>query len=627
MTDQAPVRWRRCAGTALLLAVLAGSGCSGGMDRIDRRTDRLVRERSVALSQEARAPGREIQDAREFERPSQDRRDPSTTNPEPDDLVFDRADVDRDVAGRLERYALDATGEDEPDAVVLDLPLAFQFAQRTAREFMNAEEEYILSAIRLLIERHRWGPRLFNDTSVQIAGDGDDGTFDSAVNIVNELRATQRLPYGGTVEARWVWRASEQLRQQVQGSYEQSSEIVLNANVPLLRGAGMVAREDLIQAERDLIYSARTFERFRRSLLVSIAGDYFALLETRAQIANQERQLESLRRLEQSTRARVEAGRLSEFQTNIAASRVLEAQASLASLRENYSLQLDRFKVRLGLPVTKPVRIRAVVLDLPEPEITPEEAAGRALSYRLDLQNRRDQIDDARRGIRNARNRLLPQLDFSGQVGVPTDPDERIGGLSYDPGELSYRAGVTFGLPLDREIERLQLRQSTINIEQAIRNYDQFRDNVILDARRAVREIELRRFELDLAERQVRINERRLQEQELKEDEVGAQAIVETNNDLLNSRNRRDRAATQLRNAILNYLLTSGQLRVARNGEIRNLPGLDAVYIEPEPMEPLEFDLDSPTEEILPDLPPELDPQPQVPELPEADGPLGGGPA
>lgn len=43
-----------------------------------------------------------------------------------------------------------------------------------------------------------------------------------------------------------------------------------------------MAREDLIQAERNLVYQARTFERSRRELLVAIAEDYFGLSSRRA---------------------------------------------------------------------------------------------------------------------------------------------------------------------------------------------------------------------------------------------------------------------------------------------------------------------------------------------------------
>ena len=58
-------------------------------------------------------------------------------------------------------------------------------------------------------------------------------------------------------------RATEDLHRKVSGEGIQSAEIILEADIPLLRGAGNVAREDRIQAERDLIYAAREFERFR----------------------------------------------------------------------------------------------------------------------------------------------------------------------------------------------------------------------------------------------------------------------------------------------------------------------------------------------------------------------------
>lgn len=524
------------------------------------------------------SPNRSYPSAERYKRPGQYAKQVPTTNPGAEDLRFDVASEARDVAARLDAYAEESglAGEaSRPPPLDLTLEDAFRISQRTGREYLNAEEEYILAAIRLLIERHLWSPRLFNDTTVQVAGSGDDGDFQSALQVINELGVTQRLPYGGTVAASWVWAATEQLREQATGRYRQSSELALSASIPLLRGAGLVAQEALIQAERDLIYRARAFERFRREYLVDLANDYFRLLELQSQIENQAVQLRNLRVLEESTAARVEAGRLRDFERLIAANQVRSAIANLASLREGYRLAADRYKVRLGLPITDGVEILPLTLDLPEPEMTPEEATERALAFRLDLQNQRDQIDDARRGVSNARNNLLPNLDFTGRVGLPTDPDAREGGVAFDPDETNYSAGLTFGLPLDREIERLQLRQSVITLEQQIRVYEQFRDNVVLSVRAAVRAVDLARFQLNLAEEQVLINERRLEGIRLDEAAVSPQEVVDAEFELLSARNSRDRALTDLRNAVLDYLLQSDQLRVARDGTFLPLPGME----------------------------------------------------
>lgn len=561
----------------ILCAPALLAGCADNMDAIDRRLERVLGERAAELDAGSLTPSPRVA-KQPIDRPTKDQTaaflntDPSSTNPAAGDLQFVPADEARDVAARLDRYSRIAAGADSaalPEKY--DIAKVFQTSQRTGREFLSAEEEYLLSAINLLTQRHLWGPRLFNDTTFAVAGQGDDGDFQHAASVINNLRATQRLPSGGQVEAGWIWNATEQLRTQATGRYRQSSSLVASAEIPLLRGAGSVAREDLIQAERNLIYSARTFERFRRIYLVDIATDYFALLELRSQIANQERQLEGLVNLRDSTAARVASGRLSEFQTAIAANRVLGARADLAGLRERSILAEDRFKIRLGLDPSQSIEILPLEFEVPEPEITPEEAVLRAMEYRLDLQNSRDRLNDSRRRVANARNQLLPDLNIGGRVAVPTPGSAREGGLNFDPDQTDYRAEANLSLPLDREIERLSVRSAQVDLQRATRDLDQLRDTVAVSVRTAVRNIDLARFQLELANRQVEINKARLEEQELKQDSVDPQSIVDTRNDLLDAENQRDRARTNLRTAVLQYLLDSDQLRVARDGTFQRL--------------------------------------------------------
>lgn len=549
-------------------------GCSRGLSDIDRVTNRLVAERSAAIGAPQTAPIRESpENVKALREPDQYETNPATTNPATEDLMFTPADEARDVAARLDSYSRRALGEGQ-DVRQIRITDAFRIAQRTGREYLNAEEDYLLTAISLLIEQHRWGPRLFNDTSVNFAGAGDSGSFENAIDVVNTLRATQRLPYGGEVEARWVWRATEQLRSSVSGQYQQSSELILGGNIPLLRGAGMAARESIIQAERDLIYAARAFEDFRRSYLADIANDYFSLLQTQARITNQERQNESLRRVNEETQANVDAGRESRFEVGIVENDLLQGISTLASLREQYILALDRFKIRLGLDPNVPLDIAPLDFELAEPEIDEYVAAQLALEYRLDLQNQRDRVADSRRAVAIAKNNTLADLDLTGQVGIPTDPGDREGGFGIDPDYTRYSAGVDLSLPLDRKIEQLGLKRAVVQLERQVRTYERARDDVVVTARSAVRQLDSSRFSLNLAERQVQINRERVREQRLKRDEVDAQQIVDSENALLSAENSRDNARTNLRNDILNYLIVTGQMRVAPGGEFQPVPGM-----------------------------------------------------
>lgn len=568
-------RHTRRFGFLLASSLVLLAGCAADDDAIDRRINELVRGKSDALGPTSLSPSRLPPKSADVAKGASTNTSPKTVNPDIPELTFTPADEARDVAARLERYSDASTAiATDPSTQTIDLGEAFRIGQRSSREFLTAEEQYILSAIRLLIEEHNWSPRLFNDTSTRLTGSGDQGDFQHAASIINTLKATQRIPSGGSVEAAWIWNATEQLREQTSDRYTQASRLSLKGDIPLLRGAGDVAQESRIQARRSLVYDARTFERFRRQFLVGVARDYFSLVQTQSSIQNQLRSLKSSEDFARGQAARVEAGRIPAFAANIAENQVLTARASLASLREQFILQLDRFKVRLGLGVDAKVALSPIAFDIAEPEISLEEATRRALEYRLDLQNARDRLEDARRGVANARNELLPSLNADASVGIPTPPQEDQGGVAFSLDDLNYSAGLTLSLPLDREQERLRLRSAIIAAQSQSRAVDESRDNIVVSVRSAVRAIDLARFRLRLAEQQVEINKRRLEEQNLKIDTVNPKDIVDSENELLSAENARDQAKTDLRNSVLNYLLESDQLRVNRDGSFQPLPGM-----------------------------------------------------
>lgn len=572
---------------AAILVILTVIGCESGMSRIDRATDNLVRQTSREIGGGAVPPRVEREDfvaGSALRYPSdRDTFNPGTVNPPAAELAytpepaqmeeFDPAIEAQDAIDRLEQ----SLAEPPADALRLDLSGTLAQAIRTSREYRTAEEEYILSALRLLIERHRWGPRFFDEVSADIAAIGEDDKFDTALSLVNELRVTQRLPYGGEVSARLLARATEDLHQRIAGPEgTQSADVILSANIPLLRGAGLAAREPRIQAERDLIYAARGFEQFRRDFLVDIATTFLDLVVQQQNITNTKNELENRLSFYERERALMDAGRASPFNAALAANSVLDTRDNLRSQIDNYTFAVDRFKVRLGLPVDQPVIIMPGGLDLPAPRVTSEEAVMAALTYRLDVQTQRDRIDDARRSIDIARNNLLPDLDFSASANITTDDERDRAGLRFNTEDNDYSAGITFGLPLDREIERLQLRQTQINFEQAKRNYDRFRDDVVVSVRQAIREIERARFSLRLQEENLEIAQLRQDSIEAAPDRATALDRSEAADALTRAANARDRAVRDLEVAILEYLLTTGMLRVDSDGNLIPPPGARA---------------------------------------------------
>ena len=416
---------------------------------------------------------------------------------------------------------------------------------------------------------------LFGSSGVTYNSIHTSGNRDLALHVVNSLAAKKQLPFGGSLAATWIWDAVENLRGVATSRYTQSSRLVLEGNIPLLRGFGDVAQEGLIQSERSTIYAARDFESFRRNFLVALARDYFQLLQQQDGIASLRRQLESLKVLESRQRSWYSAGRVREFEVNLATNNVLSAQASVTNAIEGYIFALDRFKVRLGVPVREPVKIDPTDFFIPEPDTTLDHATDLALEYRLDLQNQRDRLDDSRRALKNAQNNILPDLNLGGSITLPTKAGVREGGSVYETDDAQYTATAMLNLPLDRTNERLALRTASIALGRAQRDYDKFRDELILDVRQRSREIERARLNLQLAEERVKINLRRKEEQDLKPDEVNTQQQVDTANDIRNAERDRDQSKADLRNSVLDYLVATGQLRVQRSGQFEPLPGME----------------------------------------------------
>ncbi|HMN96488.1 MAG TPA: TolC family protein [Phycisphaerales bacterium] len=550
------------------LAAAALTACDQGLEAIDRRTLALLDERTREINAEVlpQWPRPDVPSGNAGPIFGPDPVNLRTRNPSADQIGFTpRSGSPSDDPGAAPETAT---------ATLLNLAAAIGYAVANSREYQTAAEAYVIQALNLLIERHRWGPRFFDQVRTEVSAVGDDGVFDAAQGVVNDLSVRQRLPYGGEVSASLLAAAAWDLNRRVGDSTVQDADIILRGDIPLLRGAGLAAREDLIQAERNLIYAAREFERFRREFVFAIASDYLDLVVRSQAISNAIRQVQAFEQAEQRELALFRSGRQAGFQAGLAAQDTLFARDRLASQEEQFKLAIDRFKVRIGMPTEQPMAIEVDSLGLPAPAVAIDQAVAIGLRYRLDLQNERDRLADAQRRVDVARNNLLPDLNLSGFASIPTDPDKRRAGVDFSPGDANLGAGVTLDIPLDREIERARLRQAQIAMEQVARRYSQSRDTIAVNIRSAVRNIDLALFSIRIQEQNVRIAK-------LREASIAAapdRASARDRSDAIEARLRAEDslavAQRDLQVAILGYLLATDQLRVGANGAILPLDGM-----------------------------------------------------
>ena len=567
MTDLTSNAYRPSPWAALLLlvAVLALGGCYGSVENLDRDVAKMIAERQrLALGQQGVSDASVSPPGTDRQSPDLYNETPGTYNPEAADLPTRAKPADAPA---------DKSYEPDPgaDPTLLDLPALLAFSIEHAPEYRSEKERLFLATLSLLIERHAWGPRFFNTLSADVSGTPESGDYDTALDLVNDFTVSQRLPYGGTASVSALVNYTNLLQQSSTNTSPdelQSSGINAAINLPLLRGAGQVAREDLIQAERNLIYAVRDFERFRRSFFVDISNTYFGLLRQQQRIRNQELQIEGLERLAEEQAELLEAGRIPGFEAADAEAQVLFGQSNLASVLDDYASSLDSLKLRIGMPVSQPLVIMPAQIEVPSPALDSAESIKIGQAARLDLQTSEDQVDDARRDVRVARNQLKGDLDLDASLDLNSDSGRDIDGADLELGDSDFRVGLEYSVPLDRKIEQAQYRSALVDLERAERDYLTQRDRVALDVRDASREIERATLTLELQGRNVVLAERRLENVKIlrRRGDVPPRRLIEAEEDLLDARNSRDQALADLQTSVLNYLLQTGQMRVDAQG-------------------------------------------------------------
>lgn len=537
------------------------------MERLDRDAARLIEARQFHALGDA-AP-----------------RDPAPLPPIPDDATNTPLYDEQPATNNLDRDALPAVTDPAPNldtdrlppsfvspgpTLTLDLEGVLATAIQFAPEYRSEKESLFLTTLALIIERHIWGPRFFSGVTGTLSGTPESGDTDTVATLVADLGVTQLLPYGGDISVRALVDYVAFLQQSSASTAEEETQtgaLEFSLNLPLLRDAGVIAREDIIQAERNLIYAVRGFERFRREFLVELASEYFDLVFVQQQIVNQERQIENLAFVAEQFRALADAGKIRGFQAENIEQDLLSSRNSLLNLRESYANQVDAFKITLGVPLDTDLVIQASRVIVPSPVLELGPSVATALAYRLDLQTVEGEADDARRDVRIARNQIAPDLDLDADLTLGTDPDRARSGFDLDAGNSSYNVGLNFELPLDRVIERAGLRAAQVELERQLRELRVFRDQIALEVRVALRLIQQSRFTLELQKRNVQLNERRSLEVTLRRRSLDAREIIEAQEDLIDARNARDEAAADLQTAVLNYLLATGQMRVDPTGQ------------------------------------------------------------
>jgi len=378
-----------------------------------------------------------------------------------------------------------------PESGVINLQQAVEIATKYSRDYQTQKESLYLSALSLTGTRYNYALQWFgtiDGTYTDNKSGGDDVTIKTSGGVGKIQLFLDGVLFNLNIAVDWL--------RYLTGDPRTTLVSVLSGDVtvPLLgAGAGKVARENLTQAERDVLYRIRTFNRDRKTFVIGIISDYYGVLQAKDKVTNAEN---SYKRLVESTnqlKMEVEVGQKALSDVAEAEQTLLTAENSLVSAQQSYKQILDEFKIRLSLPIDANITLDQNELKALEeigispPDYTEAEAIEMALARRLDLANTKDSLEDSARKLELAAEGLGVQLDLIGSSDVSSANKTGFDRLQFHEG--TYSLGFEADLPFDRKDQRNDYVRKLIDLQQQKRSYDEYIENVKLGVRKSYRDI------------------------------------------------------------------------------------------------------------------------------------------
>lgn len=394
--------------------------------------------------------------------------------------------------------------------MALSLLDCLTIAAENSREFQDQKETLYLSALDLTLAQWqfhtRWDARLGAGVSGS-GGDAERAELDGGVGL-------ERLFGTGATIVADLGASLFRLLSTGDG-WDALSNIGLSVTQPLLRGAARtVVREPLTQAERDLVYAVRDYERFRRTLAVDVANRYFRVLQSMDQLANERNNAAELEALRERNEALTRSGRLSDIQVDQARQDELRSNNRLIELEQALQGDLDGLKLFLGLPIQTALELdpeevgRYQIEGLALPAAVDDRPLTEfALAHRLDYLNTAEQVQDAERQVIIAADALRAGLDVTATLSGTSEEGRPLG---YRSDGLPWSVGLDLDLPVDQVPERNAYRAGTIALAAARRGLERFSDQIQANLRDRLRQVrsageqyQLQLLAVSLAERRV----------------------------------------------------------------------------------------------------------------------------
>ena len=235
-----------------------------------------------------------------------------------------------------------------------------------SREYQSQKEQLYRAALRLSLERYDYQLKFTpsgNGVGVDWSHRNEAGITENSLGIATGAAVEKVMSTGGNLLARFANDVVLTFNGPNGFAADVGSELFAEITQPLLQRD--IVFERLTQSERDVVYAARDYARFKKQFFRDIATDYYQLLLTYRNIEiNMLDFFANQRGFDQAKNEYRQRQKLPRFQVDQFEQNALSSRSRVIRSCNDLEQSLDRLKLRLGIPPETPIN-----LDLTELEI------------------------------------------------------------------------------------------------------------------------------------------------------------------------------------------------------------------------------------------------------------------
>ena len=246
----------------------------------------------------------------------------------------------------------------------LDLREIVDLALLNSDSYQTQKEALYRTALQLSLERYDY--LLFptpngNGSTSNYRHSRNGGITVDTLSIDSRIALQKALVTGGDILATFANNILLTFNGPQGFATDVSSELLFEFTQPLIQKD--IQFESLTQAERNLVYAARDFARFRKVFFVDFADRYYSLIRAYRQIEIESQNYFSLVRAFNQAEAEFRADLVPRFQVDQVEQNLLSGRGSLIGTCNGVEQSLDSLKLAMGIPVETLINIDLTELD------------------------------------------------------------------------------------------------------------------------------------------------------------------------------------------------------------------------------------------------------------------------